>query len=355
MSERTERLRQESLAAVPSITAERAETVTAFYRENLGRHSMPVLRALNFRAIVESKALWLGDGELIVGERGPRPKSVPTYPELTCHSAEDLRILDSRPLTWYRVGPRDHRGVRAGHHPVLEGPLPARPDVLRTAPGMAGRVRGRLLHRAPGAAGSRAHGGRRQDLLQGAAGVPGRDPPVPGGAGFRQRPGGSRQARGTEGDGHRLRRGGALGPALRRPGPGPGRGLPGSGAQGGAAEDRRHVPVGAGPRAPGLPGGPAGLLVQPPGGGDRAQRLGRLQPRAPGPAPVALLSERAGRRQPHPGPGQGTAGVLLHQVQQPHGPAQAGGDRGREQHLHGLRHHQPGRACCRTARTAPTS
>ncbi len=103
MSERTERLRQESLAAVPSITAERAETVTAFYRENLGRHSMPVLRALNFRAIVESKALWLGDGELIVGERGPRPKSVPTYPELTCHSAEDLRILDSRPLTWYRV------------------------------------------------------------------------------------------------------------------------------------------------------------------------------------------------------------------------------------------------------------
>jgi pyruvate-formate lyase len=28
---------------------------------------------------------------------------VPTFPELTCHSVEDLRILNSRPKTWYRV------------------------------------------------------------------------------------------------------------------------------------------------------------------------------------------------------------------------------------------------------------
>ena len=105
MSERTDRLRQESLAAFPSITGERAATCTAFYREHYGKHSMPVLRGLNFKAIVEAKALWLGEGELIVGERGPRPKAVPTFPELTCHSAEDLRILDSRPLTRYAVDP----------------------------------------------------------------------------------------------------------------------------------------------------------------------------------------------------------------------------------------------------------
>jgi formate C-acetyltransferase len=96
-------LRQESLAAVPHITGERAEIVTAFYKENYGRCSMPVLRALNFLNLVEKKDLWMGDGELIVGERGPEPKSVPTFPELTCHSAEDLRILDSRPLTSYKV------------------------------------------------------------------------------------------------------------------------------------------------------------------------------------------------------------------------------------------------------------
>jgi formate C-acetyltransferase len=38
-----------------------------------------------------------------VGERGPAPKLVPTFPELTCHSVEDLEILNSRPKTWYRV------------------------------------------------------------------------------------------------------------------------------------------------------------------------------------------------------------------------------------------------------------
>ncbi|MEI6669311.1 MAG: pyruvate formate lyase family protein, partial [Acidobacteriota bacterium] len=102
---RTDRLRLDSLAARPSISAERAAITTAFYREHHGRHSTPVLRAMNFRAICDQKTLWMGDGELIVGERGPAPKAVPTYPELTCHSTEDLRILDTRPLTSYAVSP----------------------------------------------------------------------------------------------------------------------------------------------------------------------------------------------------------------------------------------------------------
>ena len=105
MTERTERLRRESLAATPSISGERAEIVTRFYREHAGKYSAPVTRGLNFLAIVEAKSLWLGEGELIVGERGPRPKAVPTFPELTCHSVADLRILDSRPLTSYAVAP----------------------------------------------------------------------------------------------------------------------------------------------------------------------------------------------------------------------------------------------------------
>ncbi|MBP7147212.1 MAG: glycyl radical protein [Acidobacteria bacterium] len=105
MTPRTERLRRESLAAIPAISSERALITTAFYKEHLGRHSIPVLRALNFHAICERKALWMGEGELIVGERGPRPKAVPTYPELTCHSLDDLRILGSRPKTSYTVAP----------------------------------------------------------------------------------------------------------------------------------------------------------------------------------------------------------------------------------------------------------
>ncbi|HQT94315.1 MAG TPA: glycyl radical protein [Thermoanaerobaculaceae bacterium] len=103
MNERTRRLRQETLDAVPTLSGERAALMTEFYRDNLGRWSPPVLRARAFRHLCERKTIWIGDGELIVGERGPRPKAVPTYPELTCHSLEDLAILDSRPKTPYRA------------------------------------------------------------------------------------------------------------------------------------------------------------------------------------------------------------------------------------------------------------
>ncbi|MBJ6799165.1 trans-4-hydroxy-L-proline dehydratase [Geomonas propionica] len=103
MTGRTQRLRQESLAAEPAISAERALLLTEFYRDNEGRWSVPVMRAKSFLYLCEKKSIYIGDGELVVGERGAAPKLVSTYPELTCHSVEDLRILNSRELTAYRV------------------------------------------------------------------------------------------------------------------------------------------------------------------------------------------------------------------------------------------------------------
>jgi trans-4-hydroxy-L-proline dehydratase len=103
MTERTARLRQESLAARPSISPERAVLVTEFYQTHAGEYSVPVMRARAFLHLCQHKSLYLGDGELIVGERGPRPKAVPTFPELTCHSVEDLEILNTRPKTHYDV------------------------------------------------------------------------------------------------------------------------------------------------------------------------------------------------------------------------------------------------------------
>src|SRR5574338_1480198 len=105
MTPRTETLRCRSLEAKPSISSERAVLMTAFYQAHEGRHSVPVMRALAFRHLCEHQTIYIGDRELIVGERGPAPKMVPTFPELTCHSLEDLRILDSRPLTSYAVSP----------------------------------------------------------------------------------------------------------------------------------------------------------------------------------------------------------------------------------------------------------
>jgi len=105
MTERVERLRDATLAATPTISAERAWLMTEFYRESEGKHSTPVLRALAFRHLCEKKAIAIGADELIVGERGPAPKTTPTYPDLTCHSLDDLRILNDREKTSYGVPP----------------------------------------------------------------------------------------------------------------------------------------------------------------------------------------------------------------------------------------------------------
>jgi trans-4-hydroxy-L-proline dehydratase len=103
MNEQIARLRQKSLAAKPSISCERAALITDFYRANEGLYSIPVMRVQSFLHLCRHKTIYLGEGELIVGERGPEPKATPTYPELTCHSLDDLRILNGRPLTSYAV------------------------------------------------------------------------------------------------------------------------------------------------------------------------------------------------------------------------------------------------------------
>jgi pyruvate formate-lyase/glycerol dehydratase family glycyl radical enzyme len=121
MNERVRRLREESFEARPSFSAERALLTTAFYGQWLGRVSMPVLRAMNFRNLCERKAIYIGDGELIVGERGPFPKAVSSFPELTCHSEADLAILDSRPMAGYRVPAEDLEAYRETVIPYWRG------------------------------------------------------------------------------------------------------------------------------------------------------------------------------------------------------------------------------------------
>lgn len=102
LTDRVARLRESSLSAVPVISAERAELVTRFYA-SAAATSHPVRRAMAFHTLMTQKTLYIGPGELIVGERGPMPKATPTYPELCCHSIEDLRILNDRPRVPYAV------------------------------------------------------------------------------------------------------------------------------------------------------------------------------------------------------------------------------------------------------------
>jgi formate C-acetyltransferase len=121
MNDRITRLRQKSFETQPSISIERAMLETDFYRENYGKHSLPVLRALCFKHLCTHKTIYIGEDELLVGERGPAPKVVPTFPELTCHSAEDLQILNDRPMTNYRVAPEDIATYREKVIPYWQG------------------------------------------------------------------------------------------------------------------------------------------------------------------------------------------------------------------------------------------
>ncbi|MCP2519888.1 glycyl radical protein [Candidatus Aminicenantes bacterium AC-335-B20] len=104
MNERIAKLREQSINTKPYITPERAILITKFYKSDVAdRVSLPVKRALAFKYILENKEICINNGELIVGERGPAPKATPTYPEICCHSIEDLEILNSRKKIPYKV------------------------------------------------------------------------------------------------------------------------------------------------------------------------------------------------------------------------------------------------------------
>nr|MCU0540486.1 glycyl radical protein [Desulfobacterales bacterium] len=124
MNERIAQLRRESHETPPSVSIERALLVTEFYRSEAGKHSTPVMRALNFKNLCEKKSIYIGERELIVGERGPRPRAVPTFPELNCHSAEDF---GDAPPAWqeaYAAGLfTEFMEQRAPGHTALDGAI----------------------------------------------------------------------------------------------------------------------------------------------------------------------------------------------------------------------------------------
>ena len=105
MNDRVKRLREKSIEAVPELSMERAKLVTEAYKKYEGTVSIPVLRALTFKYIMENKAICINDDELIVGERGPAPKATPTFPELCCHTMEDFQVINDREKTSFKVTP----------------------------------------------------------------------------------------------------------------------------------------------------------------------------------------------------------------------------------------------------------
>jgi formate C-acetyltransferase len=118
---RVAKLRKQSLESRPTITSERALLLTQFYQQDRGTRSIPVIRALAFKYVLEHKAICINDDELIVGERGPFPKATPTYPEICCHSLDDLEVLDSRAKIPYGVSAETRRAQEQTIIPFWQG------------------------------------------------------------------------------------------------------------------------------------------------------------------------------------------------------------------------------------------
>src|SRR5512145_1368577 len=123
ITERVRRLRQQSLDAQETLSSEPAELLTRFYQQETGLTSEPVRRAKAFAYILEHKHIEIYPGELIVGEKGNAPKTAPTFPELCCHSLQDLDILDSREKTSFRVTPATRAAYERTVIPYWRGTL----------------------------------------------------------------------------------------------------------------------------------------------------------------------------------------------------------------------------------------
>jgi len=121
ISERVRQLRQASLDAVPTLSAERALLTTCFYQQQRDAQSIPVERALLFQYLLEHKTICLNPGELIVGEKGPVAKAAPTFPELCCHSLADLDLLNSREKIPFGVSPETRRTFETEIIPFWQG------------------------------------------------------------------------------------------------------------------------------------------------------------------------------------------------------------------------------------------
>ncbi len=122
ISERVRKLREKSINSAEKFSAERAILMTEFYKSDESRElPAPIKRARAFEYLLKNKSLYVGEGELIVGERGPAPKEVSSYPEISLHSIDDLDILHTRPKVSFVVDEEVKQNYRDNIIPFWKG------------------------------------------------------------------------------------------------------------------------------------------------------------------------------------------------------------------------------------------
>jgi trans-4-hydroxy-L-proline dehydratase len=120
-TDRVEALRMQSETTVPHLSMERAVLMTEAYQKYGGRVSVPMMRALSFEHLMTNQSICINEHELIVGERGPAPQSAPTYPELCCHTLEDMQVMNDREKIFFSVSEEDRQIQKEKIIPFWQG------------------------------------------------------------------------------------------------------------------------------------------------------------------------------------------------------------------------------------------
>ena len=103
MNDRIKKLRHQSETTQPYVDMERALIETETYKRYEGAVSTPELRGLVLRDYFSRKTIRIEPGELLVGEKGRGPQAAPTFPELCCHTLEDMHNMNDRETVNFKV------------------------------------------------------------------------------------------------------------------------------------------------------------------------------------------------------------------------------------------------------------
>lgn len=109
MSERSKKLKQKFLDAVPCVGAERLVLATEAYKKYAGL-SAPVFRARVLEHVLMYKTVEIHDDELIVGDQAEHPRCAPLFPEYQSSNgwlADEIRNLHKRTKDVMKVSEKD--------------------------------------------------------------------------------------------------------------------------------------------------------------------------------------------------------------------------------------------------------
>lgn len=112
MTERLTRMKETLLATKPTLCLERARIYTAVYRDH---EELPIVRrrGLALRRTLEEMSIYIGEGELVVGNHSCRPKAAPLFMEYATQWIEkEIDGIDRRHAESYQASPEEKAEVK---------------------------------------------------------------------------------------------------------------------------------------------------------------------------------------------------------------------------------------------------